>query len=119
MSDRSVCTRPPLAAYANYCEVGHNAFEFLIDYGQVRIEADGVDIHARIVTGPVQAKLFAQLLSEAVARFETDHGPIPDLGETDPLGALLAAVPDFERRAIRARAAPLPPAPLVSPQSSR
>jgi hypothetical protein len=83
----------PLATYANYSEVGHNAFEFLIDYGQFRPEAGAVQVHSRIVTGPVQAKLFARLLSEAIARYEAQHGVIPDLDEDDPLSALLAPAP--------------------------
>jgi hypothetical protein len=99
----------PLATYANYCEVGHNAFEFLIDYGQFRPETGAVQVHSRIVAGPVQAKLFARLLGEAVARYEAQHGAIPDLDEDDPLSALMAAQPDFERRAIRARSQPLVP----------
>jgi uncharacterized protein DUF3467 len=105
----------PLATYANYCEVGHNAFEFLIDYGQFRPEAGAVQVHSRIVTGPVQAKLFARLLGDAIARYEAQHGAITDLDEDDPLSALIAAQPDFEGRAIRARSQP--PAQGASPHS--
>ena len=101
----------PLAVYANYCEVGHNAFEFLIDFGQFRPEADAVQVHSRIVTGPVQAKLFSRLLADAVARFEMAHGTIAELSDDDALGALIGCAPDFERRAIRARSRPLASAP--------
>jgi Protein of unknown function (DUF3467) len=86
----------PLAIYANYCEVGHNAFEFLIDYGQFRPEAGAVQIHSRIVSGPVQAKLFARLLGDAVLRYEAQHGAIPDFDRADPLGALMAPQSDFD-----------------------
>ena len=96
----------PLAVYANYCEVGHNAFEFLVDFGQFRPELGAVEVHSRIVSGPVQAKLFARLMADAVARFEASHGPIPELSDDDALSLLIASIPDFERRAVRARAQP-------------
>ncbi len=94
----------PLAAYANYCEVGHNAFEFIFDFGQFRPEQGGVQIHSRIVTGPVQAKLFARMFTSAVDRFEAANGSIADLDDEDALSALIGSVPDFERRAAHVRA---------------
>ncbi len=109
MAEPSPPARRPLATYANYCEVGHNAYEFLVDYGQVRPEGDGIDIHTRIVAGPVPAKIFLRLLSEAVARFEAAHGPILVPEASDPLALLLAASPDFEERAMRARQRPASP----------
>lgn len=99
----------PLAIYANYCEVGHNAFEFLLDFGQFRPESGKVHVHSRIVAGPVQAKLFARLFTQAIDRFEASHGAIADIAEDDALGALIGSVSDFERRALRARARALPP----------
>ena len=93
--------RPPLAAYANYFEVGHNAFEFLIDFGQFQPEAGAVTMHSRMATGPVHAKLLAGLLADAVNRFEREHGIIEDLAQ--PV-ATLVPPHDFERRAVRARA---------------
>jgi Protein of unknown function (DUF3467) len=108
----------PLAIYANYCEVGHNAFEFLLDYGQFRPESGNVQVHSRIVTGPVQAKLFARMFTQAVERFEASHGLIADVSDEDALGGLIDSIPDFERRAMRARARPLPngaTAPTVPP----
>ena len=95
--------RAPLAAYANYFEVGHNAFEFLIDFGQFQPEVDAVTMHSRMATGPVHAKLLAMMLSDAVARFEAEYGAIADLAEPS-LEPLMIAPPDFEHRAARVRA---------------
>ena len=95
--------KAPLAVYANYCEIGHNAFEFLIDFGQFRPEKAAVQLHSRIVSGPVQAKLFGRLLMNAIERYEADYGPIADLNDDDAFESLLASVPGFERRAINAR----------------
>lgn len=92
----------PLAAYANYFEVGHNAFEFLIDFGQFQPEAGDVTLHSRMATGPVHAKLLAQLLADAIMRFEAEHGAIADLSEP-LLEPFLTPPPDFERRAAAIR----------------
>ncbi|MEO8752543.1 MAG: DUF3467 domain-containing protein [Casimicrobiaceae bacterium] len=97
-----------MAIYANYFEVGHNAFEFLIDFSQFQPDTQTVRMHSRIVTGPVHAKLLAQLLAGAVARFESEHGEIADLASPE-LDAILLAPSDFERRAELARAGPFPP----------
>lgn len=95
--------RVPLAAYANYFEIGHNAFEFLIDFGQFQPDENAVKMHSRMATGPVHAKLLAQMLSNAVALFEAEHGAIADLAEPG-MEPLLIPPPDFEHRAARARA---------------
>lgn len=98
--------RAPLARYANYFEIGHNAFEFVIDAGQVEPDSGDIQLHSRVVVGPTHAKLFARLLAGAVAQFETVNGQIPDVIDEDPADAILASLPDFERRAIDARRQP-------------
>ena len=95
--------RAPRAAYANYFEVAHNAFEFLVDFGQFDPNAAVVTMHSRIATGPAHAKLLTQLLADAVARFEAEHGAIADLTEPD-FEMLVVPPPDFEHRAALARA---------------
>ena len=111
-------TDSPLAIYANYCEVGFNAYEFLIDFGQFRPEQAAIHVHSRIVSGPVQAKLFARMLSDAVARHEAEHGLIADVEAEDALEALFASATEFERQALtarRRRGANLRPAPDALP----
>jgi len=67
--------------------VGHNAAEFIFDFGQYHRENYAVKLHSRVVTGPVYAKLLADMLSDAVQRFEEEHGAIETSGEElDPLG---------------------------------
>src|SRR5262245_10701105 len=106
--------RAPLASYTNYFEVGHNAYEFLIDFGQYRPEIGEVALHTRIALGPTHAKLLATTLAAAVDNHEADFGSIPAIADSDdPLAVVLRSLPDFERRAIDARRAPAPPGPLV------
>ena len=107
----------PLAVYANYCEVGFNAYEFLIDFGQFRPEQAAIHVHSRIVSGPVQAKLFARMLAEAIARHEAEHGLIADIEAEDALEALFASGPEFERRALKARRRPAPALTPVAAES--
>jgi len=94
--------RPPLASYANYFEVGHNAFEFLIDAGQIEPNSGVIQVMSRIAVSPVHAKLLAQLLARSIAQFEASHHAIASIA--DPECDLTILSPqEFEARAIDAR----------------
>ena len=87
------------ARYANYFEVGHNAFEFIFDFGQYHPENEGARMHSRIVTGPVYAKLLADLLRDAVQRFEEEHGAIhPADDDLDPVELVKQSIANYDRR---------------------
>ena len=64
-------TEPPLEGpqpegrYANQFKVGHNFFEFVIDFGQSYGEDGAVKYHTRMVTNPVYAKSLLKLLAES------------------------------------------------------
>jgi hypothetical protein len=62
--------------YANYFQVGHNAFEFVVDFGQMYSDGPREQIHTRIVTGPWYAKEFMELLEQSVEQYEEHFGPI-------------------------------------------
>lgn len=70
-----------MGCYANYFEVGHNAYEFLVDFGQFRPESKDVALHTRIVVGPTHAKLLSKMLLKAVRQHEKEHGPIAEMEE--------------------------------------
>ncbi len=70
-------TGPLEGRYANSFQVGHNAFEFLLDFGQVSSESEQVQFHTRIITGPVYAKALLATLQESIERYEQHFGPIP------------------------------------------
>ena len=86
---RAAC-RPTLARYANYFEIGHNPYEFLIDFGQFQPESASVLLHTRIVFGPAHAKLLEHMLGEAVRRYESENSVIPDVSENHDRGDTLA-----------------------------
>ena len=73
--------KAPLARYANYFEVGHNAYEFLLDYGQYQPETSSVVLHTRVALGPTHAKMLATMLNGAVERYEREHGAIQGVAE--------------------------------------
>ena len=52
--------------YANYFSIGHNAFEFVFDFGQAYEaqppqSAEQVDIHTRLIASPPSARVFLQV----------------------------------------------------------
>jgi len=76
--------RPPLAAYANHFEIGFNAFEFLLDFGQdYEGPAAGTLPHLRVVTAPAYAKAFANLLWRSIGDYEAAFGGIEPLWQAD------------------------------------
>jgi hypothetical protein len=64
--------------YANYYEVGHNPFEFYVDFGQYDPQSERAQMHTRVVTSPACAKMLVETLMASVERFELEHGSIPN-----------------------------------------
>jgi Protein of unknown function (DUF3467) len=67
--------------YANYFKVGHNAFEFLLDFGQFYAESQRAQFHTRIITNPAYAKALFDLLRESIEQYERTFGTVPKKGE--------------------------------------
>jgi hypothetical protein len=61
--------------YANYFIIGHNAVEFLLDFGQMYRDQDE-RVHSRIVTSPSYAKELLRVLSQSVECYEKQFGEI-------------------------------------------
>jgi hypothetical protein len=66
--------------YANFFQVGHTAFEFVIDFGQLYQGETAEQLHTRIVTSPAYATELLRLLDESVEQYERDFGPISKAG---------------------------------------
>jgi hypothetical protein len=66
--------------YANYFEIGYNAFEFLLDFGQKYSNDLQGRIHARIITGPWCAKELMKVLEKSIEQYEQTFGTIRDDG---------------------------------------
>jgi len=62
--------------YANYFQVGHNAFEFALDFGQLYVNGLDGHIHSRIITSPRYVKALLETLSASIDGYERDFGEI-------------------------------------------
>ena len=64
--------------YSNYFKVGHNAFEFVHDFGQFYPENGDAQLHTRIITNPVYVKSLLEALRESIERYEQTFGAIQE-----------------------------------------
>jgi len=67
----------PRARYANHFEIGHNAFEFLLDFGEGYAENNKARLHTRIVTAPTYANVLLELLRGSIDHYQRTFGRIP------------------------------------------
>jgi hypothetical protein len=75
--------------YANYLRVGHNAFEFLLDFGLFYLGDVKEDFHTRVVTNPLYKRFSGnpedidRAIREGIwaDREERGNGNTPELGD--------------------------------------
>jgi len=67
------------AKYANYFQIGQNANEFILEFGQLYGNEGAPLLHTRIITGPVYAKHLLTVLEEALEQHERQSGSVRDL----------------------------------------
>ncbi len=72
---------PVEGRYANYFKVGHNAFEFVLDFGQFYGEGKEIQFHTRIITSPIYAKTLLGMLRKSIHQYEATFGHIAEEGE--------------------------------------
>ena len=63
--------------YANSFEIGHSAFEFLIDFGESYDEDSKERFHTRIVTAPPYVAVLLDTLRGSIDHYEQTFGEIP------------------------------------------
>lgn len=89
MSDEDECPKDSgqlEGRYANYFKIGHNAFEFLLDFGQLYPGNGEPQLHTRIITSPTYAKALFETLQESIQYYEETFGAIPDKTEEGDAG---------------------------------
>jgi hypothetical protein len=64
--------------YANYFNVGHNAFEVILQFGQYYQGNAQPQLHTTIVTAPAYAKTLLEILKCCFEEYEAEFGPVPD-----------------------------------------
>jgi len=70
--------RNPEGQYSNFFKVGHNAFEFVLDFGQFYPENGDAKLHTRIITSPTYAKSLLDTLRESIEQYEKTFGAIQE-----------------------------------------
>jgi hypothetical protein len=75
-SRESLAIAEPVARYANYFEIGHNAFEVVVEFGQHYEGSSQPQMHTRIVAAPTYAKALLGLLRTAIAEYEETFGEL-------------------------------------------
>ena len=68
----------PEGRYANYFKVGHNAFEFVIDFGQYYPGTEEAELYTRIITSPFYAKDLLRILQDSITQHERIFGRIQE-----------------------------------------
>jgi hypothetical protein len=64
--------------YANCFKVGYNAFEMVIDFGQIAGEGRQARLTARVLTNPRSAKALCETLRQTVEEYERTFGVIQE-----------------------------------------
>ena len=70
------CEKKLEGRYANYFKVGHNAFEFLLDFWQDYSENEEAELYIRIITSPCYAKELLETLRVSIEQYEQNFGSI-------------------------------------------
>jgi uncharacterized protein DUF3467 len=65
---------PTKGLYANYFEIGHTAFEVVIDFGQTYEGSAQAPCHTRIVMSPVYARALLETLADALKTYKGRFG---------------------------------------------
>lgn len=63
-----------ISRYANAFYIGHNAFEFVLVFGQQLSEGEDATMHTRIVTHPIYARALHASLGVSLLRYENEFG---------------------------------------------
>ena len=66
----------PEGRYANFFNVGHNAFEVVLEFGQCYEGDAQPQVHTRIVTGPAYARTLLEVLGSCLQQIESEFGPV-------------------------------------------
>jgi hypothetical protein len=64
---------PPEGRYANFFKVGHNAYEIVIEFGQLYKTERTPRIHGRVITSPAYARELLATLQQALHEYQEEY----------------------------------------------
>jgi len=73
------------AIYSNLAVITHSASEIVIDFARVLPNTPKAQVHARIITTPLHAKLLLRALNENLEKYEAQFGEIKTPSKGDAL----------------------------------
>ncbi len=62
--------------YADAFRIGHSAYKFVLEFGQVDSEHESTHFHTQVIIGPDSANDFLEMLSQAIRQYEEQFGQI-------------------------------------------
>ncbi len=66
----------PHEPHADAFRVGHRAYKFVLDFGQLGPDREKSQFHTRVVMGPDDAKAFSETFGQAIEQYEDQYGQI-------------------------------------------
>jgi len=76
MGETGTNKMPPEARYANFFSIGHATCEIVLEFCQYYENEEEPQAHTRIITTPLNANRFLELLSQSLQQYEAQYGPI-------------------------------------------
>ena len=73
------------ARYSNYAQIGHNASEFIFDFGQGWVDEKPIRVYVRVVTTPDMAEEIYDQLCKALSQYRVAFGEIRRGKDADEL----------------------------------
>lgn len=68
--------------YADCFRIGHSAYKFVFDFGQVVTNGEeATRFHTRVITGPNTAKVLIETVERSIKDYENQFGRIPQRDE--------------------------------------
>ncbi len=65
--------------YSNLAIITHSPTEFVVDFIQIMPGAPKAKVRSRVLLAPQHAKRLMRALADNIAKFEQQHGTIPDV----------------------------------------
>jgi hypothetical protein len=76
-------TRVGEGRYSNYAEIGHNATEFVFDFGQVWLDGTAAGVYVRVITNPDTAAQLYELLDASLSQYRSQYGEITHAAKSE------------------------------------
>ncbi len=67
--------------YADTFRIGHSAYKFVLEFGQVSPESEKIHFYTRVIMGPNNAKAFFETLDQSLREYKKQFSGITQIDE--------------------------------------